>query len=130
MRLLHCIYFALLLPVTFFWYGWSADFGVHWIVPVLGLVPFGIGIVGIWQPIQAYIIDAYGHYAASGLAAFTVLRSLVAAFLPLAGPRLYSSLGLGWGNSLLGFICVALIPAPLLFYRYGGYLRKRYPVKL
>jgi MFS family permease len=130
MRLLHCIYFALLLPITFFWYGWSAQYQVHWIVPIIGLVPFGIGIVGIWQPIQAYIIDAYGYYAASGLAAFTVLRSLVAAFLPLAGPQMYNSLGLGWGNSLLGFICVALIPAPLLFYKYGGYLRKRYPVKL
>jgi multidrug resistance protein len=130
MRLLHCIYFALLLPITFFWYGWATDKQVHWIVPIIGLVPFGIGIVGIWQPIQAYIIDAYGHYAASGLAAFTVLRSLVAAFLPLAGPSMYSSLGLGWGNSLLGFICIALIPAPLLFYKYGGFLRKRYPVKL
>lgn len=124
MRLRDCIWFALLLPVTFFWYGWSAHFQTHWIVPVLGLVPFGVGIVGIWQPIQAYIIDAYPQFAASGLAAFTVLRSVLAAFLPLAGPAMYDSLGLGWGNSLLGFIAIGLIPVPLLIYRYGGRLRK------
>ncbi|TEA16153.1 MFS transporter prlG [Colletotrichum sidae] len=124
MRLPDCIWFAMLLPVTFFWYGWTAEFKVHWAAPVVGLLPFGIAILGIWQPIQAYIIDAYPSFAASALAAFTVFRSVVAAFLPMAGPPMYDALGLGWGNSLLGFIAIALIPVPALIYRYGGQLRK------
>lgn len=102
----------------------------QWIVPVLGLFPYGFAVVGVWQPSQAYVIDAYGHYAASATAAFTVFRSVVAAFLPLAGPTMYATLGVGWGNSLLGFICIALIPAPLLIYRFGGKLRKRFPMDL
>ncbi|RSL58130.1 hypothetical protein CEP54_007946 [Fusarium duplospermum] len=125
MRLPDCIYFAFIFPITFFWYGWSADKAVHWIVPVIGLVPFGIGIVGTWMPIQAYLIDAYAHYAASALAAFSVMRSVVAAFLPLAGPEMFESLGVGWGNSLLGFIAIALIPIPTIVYKYGGRIRKR-----
>ncbi|KAJ4149796.1 hypothetical protein NW754_001230 [Fusarium falciforme] len=125
MRLPDCIYFAFIFPITFFWYGWSADKAVHWIVPVIGLVPFGIGIVGTWMPIQAYLIDAYAHYAASALAAFSVMRSVVAAFLPLAGPEMFTSLGVGWGNSLLGFIAIALIPIPTIVYKYGGRIRKR-----
>ncbi|TDZ53145.1 MFS transporter prlG [Colletotrichum trifolii] len=124
MRLPDCIWFAMLLPVTFFWYGWTAEFKVHWAAPVVGLLPFGIAILGIWQPIQAYIIDAYPSFAASALAASTVFRSVVAAFLPMAGPPMYDALGLGWGNSLLGFIAIALIPVPALIYRYGGQLRK------
>ncbi|RSM01686.1 hypothetical protein CEP52_008408 [Fusarium oligoseptatum] len=125
MRLPDCIYFAFIFPITFFWYGWSADKAVHWIVPVIGLVPFGIGIVGTWMPIQAYLIDAYAHYAASALAAFSVMRSVVAAFLPLAGPGMFTTLGVGWGNSLLGFIAIALIPIPTIVYKYGGRIRKR-----
>ncbi|TQN72982.1 MFS transporter prlG [Colletotrichum shisoi] len=124
MRLPDCIYFAALLPVTFFWYGWTAEFETHWAAPVVGLLPFGVAILGIWQPIQAYVIDAYPSYAASGMAALTVLRSVVAAFLPMAGPPMYDALGLGWGNSVLGFVAVALIPVPTLIYRYGGRLRK------
>lgn len=124
MRLPACIYFACLIPITFFWYGWSADKQVHWIVPVLGLVPFSTGLVGIWLPIQAYLVDAYAQYAASVLAAFSVMRSVVAAFLPLAGPQMYDSLGVGWGNTLLGFIAVALIPIPALIYKFGGRIRK------
>ncbi|KAH0489678.1 hypothetical protein TgHK011_010096 [Trichoderma gracile] len=130
MRLPDCLWFALILPTTFFWYGWSADKAVHWIVPIIGIAPFGIGIVGVLMPIQTYIVDAYPQYAASGLAGFSVLRNTIAAFLPLAGPQLYENLGIGWGNSVLGFIAVALIPIPVLIYRYGKWLRLRFAIQL
>lgn len=130
MRLPYCIWFAMVIPISFFWYGWSADQHTHWIVPVLGIVPFGVGIVGVWLPTQAYLIDAYPQYAASALAAFSVLRCTVAAFLPLAGPQMYASLHVGWGTSVLGFIALALIPIPALVYKYGKWLRERFPVKL
>ncbi|CAL3969953.1 hypothetical protein PZA11_007507 [Diplocarpon coronariae] len=130
MRLPACIFFACFIPVTFFWYGWAADKGAHWIVPVIGLIPFGFGMMGIFIPIQTYIIDSFPQFAASGIAALTVSRSLFGAFLPLAGPSMYAALGLGWGNSVLGFIAIGLIPAPLLIYRFGGVIRTRWPVKL
>lgn len=130
MRLPYCIWFAMVIPISFFWYGWSADQHTHWIVPVLGIVPFGLGIVGVWLPTQAYLIDAYPQYAASALAAFSVLRCTVAAFLPLAGPKMYSSLSIGWGTSVLGFISLAFIPVPALVYKYGKTMRERFAVEL
>ena len=42
----------------------------------------------------------------------------------------YNKLGLGWGNSLLGFIALAMCPIPFLFYWYGERLRTKYQVKL
>jgi|SRR3569833_1567383 len=35
-------YGALLLPVGFFIYGWTAEYHVHWIVPILGTTIIGI----------------------------------------------------------------------------------------
>jgi MFS family permease len=130
MRLPACIFFAFFVPISFFWYGWAADKAVHWIVPIIGLIPFGFGMIGIFIPIQTYTIDSFPEYAASAVAALTVSRSLFGAFLPLAGPSMYSALGLGWGNSTLGFIAIAIIPAPLFIYRFGGKIRKQHPVKL
>ncbi|CAG8194957.1 unnamed protein product [Penicillium salamii] len=124
MRLPICIYCAPFLPVAFFLYGWSSDKGVFWIVPVIGLVFFGIGFECVWLTTQAYIVDAYSHHAASALAAFSVMRSVVAAFLPLAGPQMYHEMGIGWGNSLLGFVALALIPVPILIYRMGAKIRR------
>ena len=76
------------------------------------------------MPNQTYLVAAFTLHSASALAANTVLRSIVAAVLPLAGPAMYQALGLGWGNSLLAFIALVLCPIPWILYRYGEQLRK------
>ncbi|KAM3068583.1 hypothetical protein ACMFMG_011112 [Clarireedia jacksonii] len=129
-RLRNGLFFAFFIPGSFFWYGWSTYYRVHWIVPMLGLVPFGFGTMGVFAGIQTYYIDTGKQYAASAMAGLTAIRCLFAAFMPLAGPSLYSNLGLGWGNSVLGFIGLALIPAPFFIFKYGAKLRERYPVRV
>ncbi|KXX72914.1 Fluconazole resistance protein 1 [Madurella mycetomatis] len=114
---------AFCIPACFFIYGWTTHYRVHWIVPIGATSLLGVGLNMSLMTIQVYLVDAYTLYSASALAAATVFRSLFGAFLPLAGPPLYDALGLGWGNSTLGFIAVALIPVPLLFIRYGEAIR-------
>ena len=82
------------------------------------------------MPVQTYLVDAYDRYAASALAANTVLRSLAGALLPLAGPNMYKTLGLGWGNSLLAFIALAMLPVPWFFYLKGEAIRKSFKMQL
>ena len=115
---------SLAIPIGLFIYGWATDKYWHWIVAEVGLMFVGIGLLAAFLPIQMYLVDAFEVHAASALAASTVLRSLVGAFLPLAGPALYDTLGLGWGNSLLGFIALTLLPTSWLIYHYGERIRK------
>ncbi|KAL7627355.1 hypothetical protein AAE478_001547 [Parahypoxylon ruwenzoriense] len=129
-RLTVMIFYSFLCPLAYFWYGWAAEEKTHWIVPTLGLFPLGFGVIGVFMPTQAYIIDAYPMYAASGIAAFTVLRSVIAAFLPLCGPVLFDNLGVGWGSSVIGFVGVAMIPVPLFIFKFGARLREKYPLRL
>lgn len=110
-------------------HGWTAQYHVHWIFPIAALIPFGLGLMGLLAPLQAYMIDCFPQYAASAVAGMSSLRCLVGALLPLAGPRMYETLGLGWRNSILGFIAVAFIPVPALLYRYGKVVREKYPVR-
>lgn len=121
---------SLIIPIGLFIYGWTADKRVHWIAPIIGTSMVGLGLLATFMPVQTYLVDAYHIHAASAIAANTVLRSLMGAFLPLAGPDMYAALGLGWGNSLLAFIALALSPLSWIFYRYGEAIRKKYPVKL
>lgn len=125
MRLPLAIVFALFVPISFFWYGWSVQKPTHWIVPIIGLAPFAVGMIGIFSTLQTYVIDCYPRYAASGIAAITVMRSMFGALLPLAGPYMYRALGYGWGNTLLGLIALLLVPMPVIFYRFGAVLRER-----
>jgi hypothetical protein len=43
---------------------------------------------------------------------------------------MYEALGLGWGNSLLGFFALAMVPLPILFWKNGERFRisKRFNV--
>ncbi|KAH6877176.1 major facilitator superfamily domain-containing protein [Thelonectria olida] len=120
---------AFLLPAGLFIYGWTAEYKVHWIAPIIGTAVMGVGNLIIFMSLQMYLVDSFTIYAASALAANAVMRSIAGAVLPLAGLPMYDKLGMGWGNSLLGFIAAALLPAPWLFMKHGEYLRKRFEIK-
>ena len=115
---------AVLLPIGFFLYGWTAETHQNYILPDLGALLIAMGTVAGIQSMQAYVVDAYARYAASGMAAVLVLRSLAGFGFPLFAPAMYNALGYGWGNSLLAFVAIGLgAPAPWLLWRYGASLR-------
>lgn len=123
-RLFPLLLGGLLMPVGLFTYGWTARTHVQWMVPIVGtsLVGFGLSVTNV--PVLSYMVDAFGVYAASAVAASMILRCIGGAILPLAGPPLYSALGLGWGNSVLAFIALLFIPLLLLLMKYGERLRQ------
>ncbi|OJJ61030.1 hypothetical protein ASPSYDRAFT_148123 [Aspergillus sydowii CBS 593.65] len=131
-RLLPMMVGCWFMPAGLFWYGWSAEAGTHWIVPILGTGVFAVGLMVVFMCVSTYLVDSYLRYAASVTAANTVLRSLVGALLPLAGPSMYDALGLGWGNSLLAFIALAMCVVPFVFWKYGEKIRTnpKFQVKL
>jgi hypothetical protein len=53
------------------------------------------------------------------------LRSAMGGALPLAGPKMYQSLGPHWSATMLSLIEFALIPIPVVFYLYGHKIREK-----
>jgi hypothetical protein len=111
------------IPFGLILYAWATDKHIHWIVAQIGTAITGFGIIGIVMCIQTYLVDAFTIYAASAIAASAVLRSLLGALLPLCGLDLYNAIGLGWGNTLLGLIALALAPILWIFAIYGERIR-------
>ncbi|KAI1174851.1 bicyclomycin resistance protein [Nemania sp. FL0916] len=120
---------AILIPIGLFIYGWTAQYKVHWIVPIIGTAFGGVGNILVFFSIQTYLVDAFTIYAASALASNTIIRSIAGALLPLAGLKLYANLGYGWGNSLLAFISILFLPVSFFLLKYGEVLRTKYPIK-
>ena len=112
-----------LYVVSLFWLGWSANANVHWMVPIMAGLPFGIGFVLIFMALLNYIVDAYEIYAASGFAATSFSRSIFGAVLPLAASPMYKTLGIPWASSLLGFLSLAMCGIPFAFIKYGDRIR-------
>lgn len=115
-----------LLPVGLFWFAWTARPSVHFIVPIIALAFFGAGNLLVFDAAVLYLIDCYGAGAsASAMSANNLLRYILASVFPLFTVQMFERLGNGWAGSLLGFIALALMPMPWVFYRYGKALRSR-----
>ncbi|RFU28006.1 hypothetical protein B7463_g8324, partial [Scytalidium lignicola] len=115
---------AFILPIGLFWFAWTSNPHITWVPQVLAGIPIGWGIIMIFLTGLNYLIDVYMWHANSAIAANTMVRSLAGAGFPLFAAAMYHNLGVNWATSLLGFLCVALIPVPIVFFFYGARIRK------
>ncbi|KAF2998204.1 hypothetical protein E8E13_004813 [Curvularia kusanoi] len=116
---------AIAVPVGEMIFAWTCTPNVHWIAPILAGIPFGAGNCGVFIYASNYLVHSYGIYAASALAGNAVLRSAMGGALPLAGPKMYATLGPHWSATMLALIEVAMIPIPFTFWRYGHKIRQK-----
>lgn len=118
---------SLLLPVSLFWFGWTAHEGrCHWLVPTVALAFFGCGNLLVFDSTATYLTDTYGPLGgASAMSANSLARYGLGAAFPLFSVQMYQALGINWASSLLGFVTVAMLPIPWLFYRYGRAIRRK-----
>ncbi|KAI0340631.1 MFS general substrate transporter [Trametopsis cervina] len=121
---------AILCPAGLFWFSWTSLPPIHYIVPILAGVPYGIGVAAIMQGLVQYLMDTYTIYCASAIASTVVLRSALAAVFPLISPAMYSNLGVHWASSVFAFLAAACMPLPFLFFlwgvqKYGPWIRSK-----
>ncbi|GES59544.1 MFS multidrug transporter [Aspergillus terreus] len=109
--------------VALFWISWTARSSIHWSVPALSGISFGIGWNINFQTLTNYVNDAYGIYSASANAAVTSCRCLFGAVLPLAVKPMFDHLGVNWGCSLLAFVSLAVSVVPFVFIYCGTRIR-------
>ncbi|KAI1766049.1 MFS general substrate transporter [Hypoxylon sp. FL1150] len=116
---------SVLLPIGLFWFAWTNGPDIHWIVPIIAAGFFAAGLVLVFLSSMNYLIDSYVIYAASVLAANSILRSLFGAAFPLFTTAMYENLGIHWASSIPAFLALACLPFPFLFYRYGHTIRMK-----
>ena len=108
-----------------FVFGWTSNRTITWVAPCIGAVLLGFGFFTIFQAALNYLIDTFQRHSASAIAANTFLRSVFAGAFPLFINPMFHNLGIGWAASIFGFISIALIPIPYLFYVFGKRIRAR-----
>ncbi|EEA20546.1 hypothetical protein TMatcc_000534 [Talaromyces marneffei ATCC 18224] len=125
----HRLYFSCvestLLPLGLFLFGWTSQFQVHWIVPVIGVAISTIGIFSVYLAVFNYLADTYHSYASSALAAQSFCRNMLGGIFPLVSRQLFNHLSFGPAASLLGGIGAALTLVPWLLIFFGPEIRAR-----
>lgn len=112
-----------LFVIALLWLGWTSKPSIHWAVPLISIIPYGIAYQMIFMASVNYIADAYGIYASSALAACAAARSVAGAVIPLAVDSMVTTLGIAWSCSLLAFISCGLSLVPFGFIIWGERIR-------
>ena len=108
-----------------FWFAWTNYPSIAPEASIAGGIPFAFGMILVWLSVVNYIVSAYTTYAASALAANSILRSLFGFAFPLFTDSMYEGLGIHWASSIPAFLALACVPFPYLLYKYGPAIRKR-----
>lgn len=68
-RLYGAMFFAPFFPIGLYIFAFTQYGFVHWIAPIIALVPMIFGIYHIFLATYNYTSDSYGEYSSSGIAA-------------------------------------------------------------
>ncbi|KKY24329.1 putative benomyl methotrexate resistance protein [Diplodia seriata] len=124
-RLIPALAVSILCPAGLFIFGWTSDSDIHWIVSVVGVGLFTIGIFIVLQCIFLYLPLVYPQYAASLFAGNDFMRSTLAAGAVHFARPLFGNLGVGPGVSILAAFTVVCCVGVWLLYFFGERLRAR-----
>lgn len=90
MRLYTAMLGAGMLPISLFWFAWTARPDIHWISPVAAETLFSCGNLLIFSCASLYFTDTYGaKYGASAWSSNTFSRYLLSASFPLFADQMY-----------------------------------------
>ncbi|KAK9451161.1 major facilitator superfamily domain-containing protein [Limtongia smithiae] len=111
------------LPIALFWLAWTSYQSVPFGVVMLGGIFFGLGFTSLFIGFLNYVTDCYKIYAASAHGIMSMTRSILASCFPLFAPAMYNGIGVHWATTIFAILAALMAPIPILFYKYGPYLR-------
>ncbi|KAF5319809.1 hypothetical protein D9611_012846 [Ephemerocybe angulata] len=125
-RLYPMMYGAFVMPAALFMFAFTGAYPwVHWIGVCIASYIFGFSMILIYVSANSYIIDSYSNFAATAMAAKTLMRSEIGAMVPLFVNQMFHNMGFQYAGLLLGCVALAIAPMPFIFFRYGEKIRAK-----
>lgn len=126
----HRLYSAMLggplITISFFLFGWTTIYSIHWVVPLIGEVMFGAGTLLVFVSCSAYLVDTFGPlYGASAIAANSMLRYFLGFVFPLFALQMFEGMGVQWACTMLGCLSVLAMLIPYVLFIHGPTMRAK-----
>ena len=98
---------AFLYPAALIWYGWTAEKGVFWLVPLIANFFFGIGSMLIFAMATTMLTEFMPKKASNGVAVNNFVRNIFSCVGAIVAQPLISAIGNGWLFTGVGVIAAA-----------------------
>lgn len=112
------------IPVSLFWYGWTASSSISYLAPLFATTLFSYGVICVTISVFQYVTDSFEYYAASAQATVLMVRYVAAGIIAEFSVTIYKKLHIYGALTLFGILSVFMVPVPFLLYRYGYKFRK------
>ncbi|KAJ5172917.1 hypothetical protein N7492_005510 [Penicillium capsulatum] len=98
---------AFLYPAALIWYGWSADKGVFWLVPMIANFFFGIGSMLIFSMVTTMLTEFMPKKSSEGVALNNFMRNIFSCVGSVVTAPIIHGIGNGWLFTILGLVSFA-----------------------
>ncbi|KAJ4139513.1 hypothetical protein NW765_003415 [Fusarium oxysporum] len=123
-RLISSMIGSFLLPASLLIAGWTAEFRIHWILPIFFQGMTMLACLLIYAGANLFMLDAYGPlYGASASGAMMLSRYSLSFAFPMFALQMFEKLGAGWATTLLAGFTFLMAPIPWCFFVYGERIR-------
>jgi multidrug resistance protein len=96
---------AAVFPGALIWYGWTAEKGIIWVVPIISNFFFGLGSMVIFGVATTMLTEFMPKRSSSGVAVNNFVRNIFSCVGGVVAQPLISVIGVGWLFTGLGVIC-------------------------
>ena len=97
---------AFLYPAALIWYGWTAERGVFWLVPLIANFFFGVGSMLIFAMSTTMLTEFMPKKASNGVAVNNFVRNIFSCVGAIIAQPLIDAIGNGWLFSGVGIIAM------------------------
>ncbi|KAJ9646955.1 uncharacterized protein PV06_04209 [Exophiala oligosperma] len=116
---------ALLYPVALVWYGWTAEKGVLWIVPMIANFFYGVGSMLIFAMSTTMLTEFMPRRSSSGVALNNFCRNILSCVGAIVGAPVISGIGNGWLFTILGIWTLSSASVIWAMKRFGPRWREK-----
>ncbi|MCJ1268872.1 hypothetical protein MMC22_008760 [Lobaria immixta] len=110
---------AFLYPGALIWYGWTAEKGEFWAVPLIANFFFGVGSMLIFGMVTTMLTEFMPANASAGVALNNCIRNIFSCVGSIVAEPLVSAIGNGWLFTGVGVIALASSSVIWAMRRFG-----------
>ena len=116
---------AFLYPGALVWYGWTAQKGIFWLVPLIANFFFGIGCMLIFGMATTMLTEFMPRKASVGVALNNFIRNIFSCVGTIVAEPLIEAIGNGWLFTGVGVIAAASSIVVWAMRRYASTWREK-----
>ncbi|OQE43533.1 hypothetical protein PENCOP_c003G04560 [Penicillium coprophilum] len=98
---------AFMYPAALIWYGWAAEKGVFWLVPMIANFFFGMGSMLIFSMVTTMLTEFMPKRSSEGVALNNFMRNIFSCIGSVVTAPIIGAIGNGWLFTILGLVSFA-----------------------